>query len=115
MGVASGQKPPEGLPELLDVDQVAAYLGLHRATVLQFARKGKLPGFKVGREWRFRADEMRAWIEERHHQKDFAARVDRLWERIRQKLEEAGYTAEDVPRMIEETRQARRERAASRA
>ncbi len=41
------------LPELLTVREVAAYLKLHEVTVLNFARQGKLPGFKVGRAWRF--------------------------------------------------------------
>jgi excisionase family DNA binding protein len=106
---------PEGLPELLNVTQVAAYLGLHRVTVLEFARRGKLPGLKVGREWRFRAEDIRAWLEEQRKAGDtFAQRFDELWERLRQGAQESDYGREDIPRLIEEVRRARR-RAASRA
>jgi len=97
------------LPELLDVKQVAAYLKLHEVTVLNFARQGKLPGFKVGREWRFRADEIRDWLEKRGQGPDaFAQRFDQLWERLRQRAEKSGYGAEDIPRLVREVRETRR-------
>jgi len=107
------REEPGGLPELLDVEQVAAYLKLHRVTVLNFARQGKLPGFKVGREWRFLADDIKAWTEERKRGQDsFAQRFDALWERLRQRAETAGYGAEDVARLIREVRQAQRAKRA---
>ncbi len=52
------EQPSADLPELLDTKQVAAYLKLHEVTVLNLARQGKLPGFRVGRVWRFRVDEV---------------------------------------------------------
>lgn len=109
-----GALKPAGLSELLGVPQVAAYLGLHRVTVTEFAREGKLPAFKVGREWRFRITDIEAWVEERRQAREtFAQRFDDLWGRLRQKAEQAGYGAEDVPRLIEEVRRAKRQRAAS--
>jgi excisionase family DNA binding protein len=104
----------QGLPELLAVSEVAAYLGLHRATVVDFARRGKLPAFKVGREWRFRADDIRAWLEQQSRGRDsFARRFDRLWERIRERARESGCGAEDVPQLIQEARTAREMRESS--
>jgi len=101
--------PSERLPELLDVKQVAAYLKLHEVTVLSFARQGKLPGFKVGREWRFRAADIRAWLEAKAQgQEAFAQRFDALWDRLRARAEAAGYGPDDVARLIGEVRQARR-------
>ena len=105
------EQAPRGLPELLDAKQVASYLKLHEVTVLTFAREGKLPGFKVGREWRFRADDIRAWLEQRRQGDDaFARRFDQLWERLRQQGERSGYGAEDIPRLVREVREARRTR-----
>jgi excisionase family DNA binding protein len=97
------------LPELLDAKQVAAYLKLHEVTVINFARQGKLPGFKVGREWRFRADEIRDWIKSRERsQAAFASRFDALWERLGRQAKTAGYEVADVPQLIREVRQARK-------
>ena len=102
------EQTASGLPELLDVNQVATYLGLHPGTVVQFARRGALPGFKVGREWRFRADDIRAWLEEQRLKRPtFAARFDQLWARIRDRVASSGGSAEDVPRLIEEVRRTR--------
>ncbi len=100
---------PEMLPVLMNVEQVAEYLGLHKVTVLRFAREGKLPGFKVGREWRFRADEVREWVEARREwRQNLVKRFDELWEKNREEAEAADYGPEDVERVIERVRKERR-------
>ncbi len=38
-------------------NEIAKILRIHPFTVTRLARKGKLPGFKVGGIWRFRKDE----------------------------------------------------------
>jgi excisionase family DNA binding protein len=108
---------PNGLPALLNTRQVAAYLQLHEVTVLGFARKGKLPGFKVGREWRFRMSDIQAWVEERQRgQAAFGQRFDALWERLRRRAEGSGYGQEDVSRLVRDVRESRgSRRTASRA
>lgn len=39
--------------EILTAEEVAKYLRVHPYTVKRLARTGKLPGFKVGGQWRF--------------------------------------------------------------
>lgn len=41
-------------PDVLNVEEVAAYLRVTPQTVYNMIRKGDLPAAKVGREWRFR-------------------------------------------------------------
>ncbi|MBN1557802.1 MAG: helix-turn-helix domain-containing protein, partial [Lentisphaerae bacterium] len=53
-------------PSILGVEQAAVFLGLHEETVRRFARERRLPGFKVGRAWRFSRDHLGAWIEAQH-------------------------------------------------
>lgn len=53
-----GRNEPE---KLLDVDEVAALLGVHQQTVYDMARSGELRGFKVGRIWKFRPSDVSAW------------------------------------------------------
>jgi PTS system nitrogen regulatory IIA component len=47
------------------VENLAAYLHLDPAQVLRLAERGKLPGRKVGGQWRFAPAEVHHWLEER--------------------------------------------------
>ncbi len=47
---------------LWTVEDVATYLRLEPETVRLMTREGKLPGFKVGRVWRYRHSEIRLWF-----------------------------------------------------
>jgi excisionase family DNA binding protein len=46
-----GPKMPEN--EVLTVAEVAAFLRVNRSTVYKLIRRGELPAFKVGSDWRF--------------------------------------------------------------
>ena len=49
-------------PEVLDADQAAEVLGISRTLLLRLAREGKLPGKKLGKEWRFRLSALLRWL-----------------------------------------------------
>ncbi|MFO8053156.1 MAG: helix-turn-helix domain-containing protein [Candidatus Omnitrophota bacterium] len=42
--------------------QVAKYLSLHIITLYRLIKKGKLPSFKVGGQWRIKKDLLDSWI-----------------------------------------------------
>lgn len=48
-----------------DIDRLAAYLHMMPAAVAKLAERGKLPGRRVGGEWRFSAAEVHHWLEDR--------------------------------------------------
>ena len=50
--------------EILTLKEVADYLKLAEKTAYRLAAEGKLPGFKVGGSWRFKSEDILAWIEE---------------------------------------------------
>ena len=50
--------------QILTLKEVAAYLKLAEKTAYKLAAEGKLPGFKVGGSWRFKAKDIDRWIEE---------------------------------------------------
>lgn len=50
--------------DVLTVEEVAEYLRIHPYTARRLARAGKIPGFKVGGQWRFEAKEIEAWKKE---------------------------------------------------
>jgi len=47
--------------ETLTVEELSKYLRLHEYTVRRLARRGRIPSFKVGGQWRFRKDEIDKW------------------------------------------------------
>ncbi|MBE9508892.1 MAG: helix-turn-helix domain-containing protein [Chloroflexi bacterium] len=49
---------------LMDIKQVAAYLQINEATAYSWAQKGRLPGIKIGRIWRFRREDIEAWLDQ---------------------------------------------------
>jgi excisionase family DNA binding protein len=49
--------------DILTIREVAEYLKVTEKTVYGLAQKRKLPCFKVGSQWRFRREDLYAWIE----------------------------------------------------
>jgi excisionase family DNA binding protein len=46
----------------LSVEEIAAYLGIKRATVYKWVDHKGMPAHKVGRLWKFRKDEIDGWV-----------------------------------------------------
>ncbi len=44
--------------EILDVNAAAKYLNITRATLYKLAKEGKIPGLKIGGQWRFSKDRL---------------------------------------------------------
>lgn len=51
--------------EILTTKEVAEYLSIHPLTVLRYARQGKIPGFKIGTDWRFHKKYLEKWIKQK--------------------------------------------------
>lgn len=48
--------------EILTIRDVAEYLKVTEKTVYGLAQRRQIPGFKVGGQWRFRWEDINAWI-----------------------------------------------------
>jgi len=48
--------------DLLTANEVSEYLRIPQSTVYKLVQEGKIPGFKVGRHWRFRKTVVQDWI-----------------------------------------------------
>ncbi len=46
----------------LTIDELVAYLKMGRTKLYTMAQKGKIPGSKIGSQWRFDREEIDAWI-----------------------------------------------------
>lgn len=52
-------------PDILTVQEVAAYVHLHPITVYRMANSGALPAFRIGRNWRFKRQQIEQWLVDR--------------------------------------------------
>ncbi|MCD6194337.1 MAG: helix-turn-helix domain-containing protein [Candidatus Aminicenantes bacterium] len=48
----------------LTLEQIAEYLQMSTSSIYKMSKKGKIPAYKVGRQWRFKKEEIDRWIEE---------------------------------------------------
>ena len=48
---------------MLTVDQVAEVLRVHKSTIYRLVKRGKLPAFRVGSDWRFDPERLDEWVE----------------------------------------------------
>jgi excisionase family DNA binding protein len=51
-------------PEFLTATEVAEYLRLPLSTVYKLVQDKRLPGFKVGKHWRFRKETIIQWTKD---------------------------------------------------
>ena len=49
----------------LTIEEVADWLGVNSRTIYRLAQGGRLPGFKVGKQWRFSPTALQDWINDR--------------------------------------------------
>jgi excisionase family DNA binding protein len=49
----------------LTVPEVASYLHVHPSTIYRMVKRHELPAFRVGADWRFNLESIKAWCKER--------------------------------------------------
>ena len=55
-------RPAPGSPDVLTTAQLADLLQVDEKAVRDLARRGELPGRKIGRDWRFSRNAVLAWL-----------------------------------------------------
>jgi excisionase family DNA binding protein len=51
--------------KIVKVREVADYLQVHHTTIYRLLKRGEIPAFKIGADWRFNLDEIDAWVANR--------------------------------------------------
>ena len=83
-------------PDVLNAREAADYLGAHVETVRRLAKRGDIPSYKVGKDWRFSKDALHRWIAT-HHERSRPAHIlvvddeEHIREFARRALEPEGY------------------------
>jgi excisionase family DNA binding protein len=49
---------------ILTIENLSSYLKIPKSTLYKLAQDGKLPGQKIGKDWRFRRDVIDRWLED---------------------------------------------------
>jgi len=55
--------------KVMNLREVAGYLGVHTSTIYKHAQKGSIPAFKIGSDWRFPKKHIDQWINEKMNNK----------------------------------------------
>ena len=46
----------------LSVDEICEYLGMSRDTIYKWIEEKGLPAYRLGRQWKFKAEEIDEWV-----------------------------------------------------
>ena len=52
--------------QLMTIDELAKYLRVQKRTVYDWVKKNKIPAIKAVGQWRFRKEQIDAWLEKPH-------------------------------------------------
>lgn len=53
----------------LILEQIAEYLQMSTSSIYKMAQGGKIPAYKVGRQWRFKKEEIDGWVQQNKFRK----------------------------------------------
>ena len=51
--------------KILRVDQLSKFFGVSKKTVWEWCKQGKLPAFKIGKEWKIRQSDLQKLISQK--------------------------------------------------
>ena len=51
------------MKEILSLEEISEYLGMHKCTLYRLLKEGKIPGKKIGGQWRFRRSTIDKWMD----------------------------------------------------
>lgn len=65
-GESMASESKYSLPRVMTVKELSEYLRVHPSTIYKLLRRGELPGFRIGTDWRFNAEVIDRWCLERN-------------------------------------------------
>ena len=68
--VKQGENSAASRKKVMNLREVAGYLGVHTSTIYKYAQKGTIPAFKIGSDWRFSRKHINQWIDDKMNNND---------------------------------------------
>jgi excisionase family DNA binding protein len=63
--VNNNKQSESNMDKWLTLEQIAEYLQMSTSSIYKMAQTGKIPAYKVGRQWRFKKEEVDRWIKDK--------------------------------------------------
>lgn len=60
---------------MMTLNQVADYLKVHPSTIYRQMKKHGLPGFKIGRDWRYNREHIEQWCQQQERNGNGSSRA----------------------------------------
>lgn len=54
----------------IDLTEAAQFLGVHRETAREWAASGKIPGAKIGKDWRFLPEDLKEYVRSQYRREE---------------------------------------------
>ena len=96
---------------IMNVEEVAEYLGFSVKKIYRLVETNKIPASKVGRQYRFLKEAVDDWLEDRNIlvKPDWGQRLDRVLERMKAKASKVNIGVQDIEQEIKKIRLEKRE------
>jgi excisionase family DNA binding protein len=59
---SGGVEAPATLEPVVDSEEAARFLNINTKTLQKMARNGAVPGYRIGKLWKFRISDLDAWL-----------------------------------------------------
>lgn len=101
------------LKPVMNVEEVAQYLGFSAKKIYRLVEMNRIPASKVGRQYRFLKDVIDGWLEDKSilARPDWGQRLDLVLGGMRSRAARANVSPRDVEREIKQVRLENRERS----
>lgn len=70
---------PSKKETIYDAGKLAKFFGVTKETIWEWCKKGKLPAFKIGKEWKVRVVDLQKMIDRKIHRKREEKTAPRLF------------------------------------
>lgn len=99
------------LKSIMDVGEVADYLGFSVKKIYRLVETNKIPASRVGRQYRFMKEVVDGWLEDKNIlvKPNWGQRLDLVLGRMRARAAKRDISAEDIEQEIKRVRQEKRE------
>jgi len=64
--VSKNKQSELNMDKWLTLEQIAEYLQMSTSSIYKMAQASKIPAYKVGRQWRFKKEEIDKWVEKQN-------------------------------------------------